>query len=171
MITRCTAALAACRTAAPGATACPGTGRPATAAGHGTRGAALALLDGRDELALAHPGGAGHAQGLREALQLGQQHRAEPAAAARPGRRCITGRIRLAVPGSHGAHGARRLRRSPSRCRRVPCRCGRRKEGGRLLGGARGAGENFGGVAHEGSFPRRGRRLRSRPVNPLSRPG
>jgi len=50
----------------------------------GTRGgtaAALALLNRRHQLALAQPPGAGHAQRLRESLQLRQQHAAEAAAA------------------------------------------------------------------------------------------
>src|SRR6266496_6544006 len=92
---------------------------------------ALPLLDRRDELALAHPAGAGHAERLREPLQFGQQHPAEPAATAAPAaRRCLTGAARLAVPVLPGALGARWLGGTPGRPRRAPRRCRRREQRG-----------------------------------------
>jgi len=59
-------------------------GRLAAGARGGTP-AALALLNRRHQLALAQAASAGHAQRLRESLQLRQQHPAEPAAAAGSG--------------------------------------------------------------------------------------
>src|SRR6266487_7152183 len=92
---------------------------------------ALPLLDRRNELALAHPAGAGHAERLREPLQFGQQHPAEPAATAAPAaRRCLTGAARLAVPVLPGALGARWLGGTPGRSRRAPRRCRRREQRG-----------------------------------------
>src|SRR5882724_5369533 len=100
------------------------------AATPGTAGG-LPLLDRRNELALAHPAGAGHAERLREPLQFGQQHPAEPAAtAARAARRCLTGAALLAVPVLPGALGARWLGGSPGRSRRAPRRCRRREQRG-----------------------------------------
>src|SRR5580692_10984290 len=60
-----------------------GTGLPAGAS-------ALVRLNRLDELALAHPAGAGDGQGLRDALQLGHEQRGEAGASAtaRLGRRC-----------------------------------------------------------------------------------
>src|SRR5207253_11162166 len=51
--------------------------------------AALALLDGGDQLALAHPSGAGDTERRGHALQLGKQHRGKAAA-----RTPTTGRAR-----------------------------------------------------------------------------
>jgi hypothetical protein len=55
-------------------------GRLAAGARGGTP-AALALLNRRHQFPLAQPASAGHAQRLRESLQLRQQHPAEAAAA------------------------------------------------------------------------------------------
>jgi hypothetical protein len=74
--------------------------------------AAAALLDRGHELALPHPTRAGYAERLSEPLELGQQHAAGPrtSAAARPGRRGLTG---LAAGVRPGACGVRPVRGSP----------------------------------------------------------
>jgi hypothetical protein len=66
------------RTGLPGAC----TGLAATAAAR--LAAALALLDSGHQFALAHPAGAGHAQGLGQPLQFRQQHAADSLAAPAP---------------------------------------------------------------------------------------
>jgi len=58
------------------------TGLAATAAAR--LAAALALLDSGHQFALAHPAGAGHAQGLGQPLQFRQQHAADSLAAPAP---------------------------------------------------------------------------------------
>jgi hypothetical protein len=58
------------------------TGLAATAAAR--LATALALLDSGHQFALAHPAGAGHAQGLGQPLQFRQQHAADSLAAPAP---------------------------------------------------------------------------------------
>jgi hypothetical protein len=67
--------------------------------------AVLLLLDRRHQLALAHPGSAGHAERLGEPLELGQQHPggSRASAAARPGCRSLTGLAALVRPGTCSA--------------------------------------------------------------------
>jgi hypothetical protein len=117
----------------------------------GRRGrATLPLLDRRDELTLAHPAGSLDAHRLRHLLQLGQQLRGQPAAAAA---------TRSAIG---GGKSRRRGPRDPVRARRAgvrgirggdPARAAARagRGAGRGDGVVRG-GEEFGGIAHKGSF-------------------
>ena len=108
-------------------------------------GSALPALDRLDELALAHPAYPRNAQGLRDSLQLRQQH---------AGQRATWGTTRRA--------GTRAAARPAARFRRYRSRSGHGSGArpwlgqigpGVVPGQIPGTGEELGGFAHEGSFP------------------
>ena len=150
----------------------------ALAGGPAIRAAAsLPVLNRFDELALAHPAGAGDTHLLGDPLQVSKQHAGEPGTTSAG--RLVSHRLTGwgAVPRAAGRSRRERGQAGPPspggrrRARAGGGDTGLGRVAGGCLGRARGAGEEFGGVAHEGSFPGSGRRPRMRPVDPVSRSG
>jgi len=141
----------------------PGPLRPMTSAVLARRTSLLrvaalpSLLDGRDELALAHPRGPGNALGLGDPLKLGQQHPGKSARLAASGtgsaRTGPVGRTGRVIGIRQGAYRAVWLVGSPAR---------RRHAGGLTTRFRQLSREQVQGFAHKGSFPGCGSRPRGR---------
>ena len=123
------------------------------------------LLDGRDQLALAHPRGSGDANRLGDSLKFGQQHRRQsPGLAARAARGIRAGPVVACgrVYGIRpGAYRANRVVGSPHRMRHADRLTVRPRQASRIPILSR---EQVQGFAHKGSFPGCGSRPRLRPA-------